>query len=292
MKNVLKTVVVVSLLAVLVGCPGNDAGLNPPEQFAAFGSSTTTITLAWSPVQNAIGYALERKSNSTAPFMPFARVDAQTTSLLDQNLTAGIDYLYRLQTFNNLGVSSSIEQHAITSADEALKTQNEMSVGQPIQKVIDSLGGTVSTADGQTLVRFPSGGVSEGTQITLQSFANPVQNNPYLGLEISSSASLSKPVIVSFQYGEQDALDAKNLVLVVQEADGSWVARPSTLDETARTISIKISDETQFPTGISTKTGPNRKTKILPLKSTWIEPKNPHVAVHKTVELIDRKSVV
>ena len=59
MKNILKTVVVTSLLTALVACPGNDTSLKPPEQFAAFGSSTTTITLAWSSVKDAIGYALE-----------------------------------------------------------------------------------------------------------------------------------------------------------------------------------------------------------------------------------------
>ena len=90
---------------------------------------------------------------------------------------------------------------------------------------------------------------------------------------------------MSFQYSEEDVLDAKNLVLAVQEADGSWVVRPFTLDEAMQTISVKIFNEAQSQTGVSTKTGPNRKTKILRLKSTWIEPKNPHVTVGKTVEL-------
>jgi hypothetical protein len=297
MKNVFQKVLIASMLTVLVACltmpdsnppPPVNGVPKAPEQFAAFGSSTSTITLAWSPVKGATGYVLERKVDSMGTFVPFANVGSQVSSLLDQNLSQAITYSYRIQAFNNLGTSPIVEQKATTNTDEALKTQNELPIDQPVQQVINRQGGTVSSIDGQTTAYFSSEGVPDGTQITLQAFANPVENNPRPGLEISSSAPFAKPISVSFKYGEEDVLDAKNLVMALQELDGSWVVRPSTLDEEARTITLTISPDAPPVAGVSAKGTPRGKTKakVLRLKSTWIVPKSATVEVKKKIELI------
>lgn len=258
---------------------------NAPAQFIAFGSSTTTITLAWTAVKDATGYSLERKAGGTDAFVPVAQVDSQTTSLLDQNLNGNVIYTYRIHALNAQGASPATEQLAKTNADEPLRTQNEPPVGQPIQQVVGAQGGTISGLGGQITVRIPPGGVPDGTQITVQAFTNPVEENPAPGIEVSSSAPFAQPISVSFQYGDEDASNPKNLAMALQEPDGTWIARPYNLDEVARTITLTVPLTTLSQAGISAQAAPRKSAKVLPLKSTFIKPGKASVKPKGTLSL-------
>ncbi len=256
-----------------------------PTQFIAFGSSTTTITLAWTAVKDSTGYSLERKAAGTDAFVSVAQVDGQTTSLLDQNLSGNLIYTYRIQALNAQGASPAVEQQAKTNDDEAMQTQNESPIGQPEQQLVGAHGGMVSSLDGQITIQIPSGSVPDGTQITLQGFTNPVEGNPAPGIEVSSSAPFTQPINVSFHYGDEDASDPKNLAMALQEPDGTWIARPYSLDEAARTITLAVPPTSLSQTGISAKAAPRTSVKVLPLRSTFVTPRTANLTLNKTLQL-------
>ena len=61
-----------------------------PEQFIAFGSSTTTITLTWSLVPEATGYKIERRVNDVGDFELLAQL------ALDRASTNELRFLFGL----------------------------------------------------------------------------------------------------------------------------------------------------------------------------------------------------
>lgn len=92
--------------------PTPNPGTNPtpglpaaPTNFKAAASSATSVTLSWTKVAGATGYVLERK-NGTAAFARIAAPAADATSYVDQGLTTGTTYVYRLKVTTAAGESA------------------------------------------------------------------------------------------------------------------------------------------------------------------------------------------
>src|SRR6185436_9504041 len=146
--------------AVLAG----GGGSGPEPTFVAWGSSTTSVTVAWQPVDGATGYILERVGRD--PVL----LDAATTSYLARALAEG-DYAYRLTA---VGLDDVQETQAHTSADVAVITTDDPPVGDPVVAAIGSAGGTVELTG--VRVTIPPGVLPDGSTVTLQPIASPTEN--------------------------------------------------------------------------------------------------------------------
>src|SRR4051812_40288347 len=105
------------LLLLAVGC-GSTAD---DPTFGARGTSTSSITLRWQPVDGATGYQLERVGG------PSVMLAADELGYLD-HVTAG-SYAYRLTA---IGVDSVQQAQATTSEDVAVITGDDVPIGDPI----------------------------------------------------------------------------------------------------------------------------------------------------------------
>lgn len=79
----------------------------PPEDFSARGAGPTSIQLSWKDVLgNEVGYIIQRRDGSGGSWQNIATVQPNSTSYLDQNLTCGTEYFYRIKSLNPRGDSN------------------------------------------------------------------------------------------------------------------------------------------------------------------------------------------
>lgn len=67
--------------------------------------TSTTVALTWSPVTGATGYQVEYKVNNPLITSYTLLPQQTTTSALVGSLTAGTEYLFRVNTFCGIGQS-------------------------------------------------------------------------------------------------------------------------------------------------------------------------------------------
>ncbi len=231
MRMLTRTVVSVSVGLGLLGCGEPEDGGPNDATLLAFGSSTSTITLAWA-LPTTQGYTLERRDPGGA-FAPLVALDAATTGYLDTGLLPS-SYTYRIRATGEEG--PWLEQTAAPSDEVALRTADEARLGEPVTGVIGVAGGSLSLDE--LIVTFPPGAVPDATPVELQRFVSPVGDDP--GLEVAVGAPLSAPVQLTFPF---EALDEPgNLAIAQKQADTTWVARPFVLDPLARTATLELDD--------------------------------------------------
>jgi hypothetical protein len=78
---------------------------NPPKSFSATATSSSTINLTWSSVENHTGYLIEI-STDNATWIQIADLSAATTSYNSTGLTGNTLYYYRMRSYNAFGNSS------------------------------------------------------------------------------------------------------------------------------------------------------------------------------------------
>src|SRR5436190_13292404 len=78
--------------AVLAGCGGGVDELD--ADYIAWGSSGSTVTVAWLPIEGATSYTIER-GTSEADLVPVATFAPPETSYLDTALSPMTAYTYR-----------------------------------------------------------------------------------------------------------------------------------------------------------------------------------------------------
>jgi Bacterial Ig-like domain (group 3) len=76
--------------------------LLPPSSVDAFASTTTEVTIAWSPVANAASYRVER-SGDGALYAPIATVAAPRVTIQDTSVNVNASYLYRVIVIDSAG---------------------------------------------------------------------------------------------------------------------------------------------------------------------------------------------
>lgn len=79
----------------------------PPEDFMARGTGPTSIQLTWKDVLgNEVGYIIQRRDGATGMWQNIATIQPNSTSYLDENLTCGTEYFYRIKSLNPRGDSN------------------------------------------------------------------------------------------------------------------------------------------------------------------------------------------
>lgn len=90
----------------------------PPEDFSVRGAGPNSIQLNWKDVLgNEVGYIIQRRDAQGGTWQTIATVQPNATSYLDENLTCGTEYFYRIKSLNPRGDSNwSGEAASITDA--------------------------------------------------------------------------------------------------------------------------------------------------------------------------------
>ncbi len=169
-----------------------------------------------------------------------------------------------------------------------IKTAFGTPVGGAVTQTFDATGGTFNEPTTGVTVKAFAGGFDSSTQVSVQPITNTLPEGIGMGVEISSSQPLKKPLIVRFNYDVAEP-DPNSLRLAVQTDDGSWFSlAPVKIDTVNKTVSAALPDS--FP---PTKTSSQVKPKAtLNLKRVvkylgfYMKPENATVKVGKTAEFV------
>jgi hypothetical protein len=147
---------------------------------AAVSTSTTTIRLKWAAVPNASHYDVER-STQPAAWTPVGTTDGAETSFVDDSLTAGTTYYYRVVAFVAGEPSASDAVSATTPPDlstppqiiavtasstsvDLVWTDIDGELGYRIERSADGLTGWVGIGTtGQDVTAFTDSGLTPAT---------------------------------------------------------------------------------------------------------------------------------
>src|SRR5690349_20817706 len=91
------------LVLLLAACGGTSDSDELPD-YIAFGTSASTVTLLWQPVDGATGYTVLRGS-SPDDLAPIATVAASELGYLDTGLAAETTYTYGLEIATAAGTT-------------------------------------------------------------------------------------------------------------------------------------------------------------------------------------------
>jgi hypothetical protein len=160
---------------------GSGAGDAGAPTVAAVPTSATTIRLEWAAVPNASHYGVER-SAQPAGWAPVGTTDGNETSFVDDSLTAGTTYYYRVVAFvTGEDPSSSDAVSATTPADlsappqfiavtasttsvDLVWTNIDGEVGYRIERSADGLTGWVGIGTtGRDVTAFTDAGLTPAT---------------------------------------------------------------------------------------------------------------------------------
>lgn len=136
-------------------------------------------------------------------------------------------------------------------------------VGMPVSAMIGPAGGTVKTADNRLSVKIPAGALSADTTITLQPITNTSHGARGLAYELlPDGQTFSTPVELALTYADEDLAGSgpEFLSWAVQTADGLWEVQDSTLDPTARTLTVATTHFSRWSPGIDLEIFPSIST--------------------------------
>jgi hypothetical protein len=266
--------------ALLFACPntgqtGDDAGTPAGSDagtstFVAFGSSGTTANLAWIDSPGATGYLIERKTGGGA-FAQVLTLDATAVTFLDRGLAPQTSYDYRLTAQG--ATSDAVREYSATTGDTApLQTTTDTPVGAPVQQTLGSQGGTVASADGSIQLTLPAGAVPDGTNVTLQTIANPLSQENAAAVSILSGVPFAKDVSLRFNLGDGDSPDTASVAL--QDAEGVWLSTPATVDATAGTLTVTLAAESGSSGSLRKAASTAGARRVLRFSRFYVYPRN------------------
>jgi hypothetical protein len=219
------------------GTPGAGSGGSVALTLSAHGNSATTAWLQWTPVAGASGYRLERRSGDAGAWAPVATLGAGEDSYLDDTLSPGTGYSYRLVAQGVTGLAAA-QAATRTTADAPIRTAAPAALDvAPDRGVIGPAGGSFASADGAFRLSLPAGAVAAGTAVSLHRAGNPAPQGVGDGMRVRVDALPSQPLTLSVGYDATLDAQADGLGLAVQRHDGSWLTLPlSGIDKSERRL--------------------------------------------------------
>jgi hypothetical protein len=161
-------------------------------------------------------------------------------------------------------------------------------VGTAVTQTFDATGGTFSELTTGVTVKAFAGGFDSSAQVSVQPITNTLPDGIGMGVEISSSQPLKKPLIVRFNYAAAEP-DPNSLRLAAQTDDGSWLSlAPVKIDTVNRTVSAALPDSfppTKASSRIKPKAALNLK-RVVKYLGFYMKPENATVKVGKSVEFV------
>lgn len=278
----MRAVVVAALVAGAVGCGSGPSGPEWGEvHYIVWGSSASTVTVAWAPADGATSYVIERGPSEDA-LVPIATIMAPATSYLDTGLAAQTAYTYRFTINTAAGPTVELAQTASTTDEAILVTGEPTPLGAPVTATVGAAGAAIDVAASGATVVIPADAVPDGTMVSVQPIASPYADDDSPGVVIESAVPFTQPVDLVFGYDDLDAEAPEALSIAVQADDGSWIGQPRVIDPDARTITLTVPVAAPFA---ATWAGPIRYHAAVRLRATFVFPRKADVDVNKTVSL-------
>jgi hypothetical protein len=112
--------------------------------------------------------------------------------------------------------------------------------GTATSQMIDSTGGTVTSADGRLSVTVPAGMFTTAMQIGIQPITNTSPNGVGNAYRLTPEGSMfTQDVTITFHLNSVEALGLDSTFVDTQHADGLWYSQPKQArDSTAATVSV------------------------------------------------------
>ena len=131
------------------------------------------LTLTWTDnSSNEAGFKVERKTGSGGVYAQVASLDAGATGYVDQAVTTGATYCYRVRAYNSAGNSAYSNEACATPVNATLYTVTVSKSGTGSGTVVSSSGGINCGAS-------CSASFASGTSIGLS--ANPAAGSTFTG---------------------------------------------------------------------------------------------------------------
>jgi hypothetical protein len=107
-------------------------------------------------------------------------------------------------------------------------------VGAPMQVTIGVNGGAFTTPDGRLSLEFPSGAITAATTFTIQPVTNHCPASTGNAFRITPHITFTKPVKLSFAYGDSDIVNTIPMALTIayQDEKGIWQAPGKMIKDT------------------------------------------------------------
>ncbi len=267
----------------LAACGGGGDELD--ADYVVWGSSASTVTVAWIPIEGATAYTIER-GTSEADLVPVATLAPPETSYLDAALSPLTAYTYRFSyTAADGTVVIEPVERTRTTAEAIMITDEPPALDVPVVRTVGAAGASIAVDVMAATVVVPPGAAADGTQLTIQPVGSPFLDAPdVVGLEVTTSAALARPVDLVFAIDELDAETPDNLAIVLQADDGSWIAQPRTVDLDARTITFALTPDSDAVPAVFA--GPARRHAALVLRETFLKPRAATVKVNEFLGLV------
>lgn len=167
-----------------------------------------------------------------------------------------------------------------------IKTAFGTPVGSALTQTFDATGGTFNEPTTRVTVKAFAGGFDSSAQVSVQPITNTLPSGVGMGVKLSSSEPLKKPLIVRFGYNA-DAPDPNSLGLAVQAGDGSWLSLPIKIDKVNKTVSAALPNNlaTIQASGL-VRANPAGSWHVVVYKRFYFKPESATVKVGNSVSFV------
>lgn len=200
---------------------GGDGG-TPVVTMTATGSSSRTAALHWTGATD-LPVVVERQAGA-ADWQTLAALAAGSDEYQDQGLAPLTTYRYRVRTADGRVLASAQTQ---TDDADPVVTPVPARGDELAQGVLGAGGGRLELADGSFVLEADAGTFSQDTEVRIARVANSAPDGVEDGLRVELAAVPAKALKLTLRYGAALADDAAGLAIAVQQADGSWLAMPT-----------------------------------------------------------------
>lgn len=213
-----------------------------PERFAAFGSSSATVSLDWAVPAGGPPVRLQRR-RADGGYDDVADRPAGPGQVVDDGLAPQTAYRYRLVT-RNAPQTVLAEAEATTTDEAAVVTVAGAAQGDAVTLAVAAAGGTLSTPDSGITLVLPAGALPAGTEARLQPVANTAPDGVGPALRVRLAAAPTAALTVRARYAATQDAQADVLRIALQRTDGSWLSLPPAgIDRNTRTLQALIPAE-------------------------------------------------
>ncbi len=139
------------------------------------------------------------------------------------------------------GKSSNIDANSWDAEDVA----NAASIGTTTTKNIGSAGGIITTSNGKISINFPTGALTENTEISIEEIMNSDSSGIGNAFEIKPSGLILKKsakIITKYTDNETDGTSPDLMKSVVEDKNGKSIVKDPVVDKKIKTTTITIDE--------------------------------------------------
>lgn len=210
-----------------------------PDRFAAFGSSSRSVSLDWATPAGPRPYRLQRQ-RADGGYDDVAEVPAGPGRVMDTGLRPQTAYRYRLVAAD-APAQMLAEASARTTDEDPVVTPAGASLGEPTVRTPGAAAATWSSPDGHIVLQWPDEALPADSTATTQAVSNTAPDGVGSALRVRLSALPTRPLTLRLRYDAAQDPQADMLRIGLQRPDGSWLSLPlQARDHTTRTLQAEL----------------------------------------------------